>query len=360
MQEILSELNGIAGKVEALENKRRKLSRFLRDVKDAEIQGEKIPEKKISIPVEESDMKKKTVCGIDGGLLKKAYHAVDLVLTKSVAVVFEFDGRLKDVRYIPSSIPTPKLSVFTEPLSKEEFSLAANLERMEMEVGLALDTMKSVDLDLLIMDGSIVPHPSSNPGEDSDVKQKFDIVRNLYSDILNRPPCMFAGVSEDSRSRKFSRIVSDDILERVRSTKKKDLKRILEGTRDTNLLFHVLKQGERTSYFQYTDDPSKSCLPKDVIDDVYSFYIKSTEYDRPLRVDFYAEDKPAKRADEISSIILSLSADNEEYGVPTVLIEADKRARLREEELRFIYSSLQDKVGDVPSLYKLRRNSRPF
>ncbi len=360
MQEILSELDEIARKVGVLENKREKLGSFLRDVKDAEIEGERIPERKISIPVEEHGMNGQSICGIDGGLLKKAYHAVDLVLTKAVAVVFEFENGLGGVDYFPSPLPTPKLSVFTEPLSREDFSLAANLERMEIEIDLALGIMDSREVDLLLMDGSLLPHPSVNPKKGSAVEDRFNEVVDMYGDMLERPPCLIAGISEDSRSRKFSRIVSDDILEKVESTKKDELKNVLKGTRDTNLLFHVLKQGERTSYFKYYDDSEGSHLPKELVKDIYSFYLKSTMYDRPFRVDFHAPENPGRVADEIASRLLVLSSENEEYAIPTVLIEADKRASLREEELHFIYSSLQDKVGDVPSLYRLRREKRPF
>ncbi len=360
MQEILSELDSIAGQVENLENRRRRLGSFLKEVKDAEIEGERIPEKKISIPVEEADLTGKSVAGIDGGLLKKGYHAIDLVLTKAVAAVFHYGKGLEDVSYVPEALPTPKLSVFTEPLSREDFSLAANLERMEIEADLAVRVMDSEQLEILLMDGSLLPHPSTNPGEDSDVRGKFEDVLDLYRRMLDSPPCMLAGVCEDSRSRKFSKIVSDDILEKVRSRKKKDLKKILKGTRDTNLLYHVLNQGERTSYFRYCEEPKKTHLPEGILSNVYSFYLKATKYDRPVRVDFHSEGDPAERADEVASRLLSLSSDNEEYAIPTVLIEADKRASLKEEELRFIYSSLQDKVGDVPSLYKLRRDDRPF
>ncbi|MFP4116016.1 MAG: DNA double-strand break repair nuclease NurA [Candidatus Aenigmatarchaeota archaeon] len=360
MERILSELDEIAEQVESLENKRKTLGSFLQEVKDAEIEGDHIPERKISIPVEEVNLDGKKVAGVDGGLLKKEYHAVDLVLTKAVVAVFQFDGGLKNVDYVPEALPTPKLSVFTEPLSREDFTLAANLERMEMELNLALKAMDGESLDILLLDGSLLPHPSTNPREDSDVKEKFGSVLELYREMMDRPPCLLAGVSEDSRSRKFSRIVSEEILDKVESEKKRELKDILQGTRDTNLLFHVLNQGERTSYFQYCDDPERSYLPEKLLERTYSFYLKATKYDRPMRVDFYAEDKPERRAEEISSMLLSLSADNEEYAIPTVLIEADKRASLREEELQFIYSSLQDKVGDVPSLYKLRRDERPF
>lgn len=360
MQRILSELDDIAKRVEGLENKRKKLGSFLNEVKDAEIEGKKIPEKKISISVGDIDLDGKEIAGVDGGLLKKGYHALDLVLTKAVAAVFEFGDGLENVTYVPEALPTPKLSVFTEPLSREDFGLAANLERLEMEVDLAIRTIDTKDLDTLLMDGSLIPHPSTNPAGDSEVEEKFEEVLELYEEMLEKPSCLLAGVCEDSRSRKFSKIVSDEVLGKVRSRKKEDLKNILKGTRDTNLLFHVLNKGERTSYFRYCEDPDKSPIPESVLNKVYSFYLKATEYDRPVRVDYQAEDDPGEKADDIASRILALSADNEEYAIPTVLIEADKRASLREEELQFIYSSLQDKVGDVPSLYKLRRDERPF
>ncbi|MFP4045535.1 MAG: DNA double-strand break repair nuclease NurA [Candidatus Aenigmatarchaeota archaeon] len=359
MEKILSELEEIADKIESLEDKREKLGRFLNDIKATDLKERNIPENHLSLPVKPSDLKNRKIGAVDGGLVKKEYHAVDLVLTKAAAAIFEYHGELENVYYLPDPIPTPKLSVFTRPYSQRDFSLAANLERMDIEAELMLKTRRQ-DLDLLMLDGSIVPHPSSRPDKDSLAHEKYKEVVRKYEKLLTSSAAHVVGVSEDSRSTRLSEILSDKILSKVSSPRSDELEKILETTRDTNLLFHVLKQGERSFCFPYNKDSKKSNVKKELIENVYSFYLKTTEYDRPIRVDFYAEEKPIKKADEIASLLLPVSSQNEEYGIPVMLIEADSRAKLREEELGFIYSTLQDKVGSVPSLYKLRRNKRPF
>lgn len=359
MEEILSELDSIAEQIEGLENKRKKLGNFLNEIKEVEIKDDEILEDRLSIPVEPGDLEGKKIGGVDGGLVKRAYHAVDLVLTKAVAAIFDYGGKL-DVSYVPGALPTPKLSVFTEPYSRGDFSLAANLERMETEINLVFNLIQKRDLDLLLLDGSIVPHPSSRPPKDSDLRSRYDSIVEKYGNVFRKSHCLLGGVSEDSRARRLSKIISRKILKKVDSERKGELKEILEGTKDTNLLFHVLNQGERSFCFTCFDGNNSSPFPEEIKEKIYSFYLKTTRYDRPLRVDFFSEEDPVETADRIASLLLPTSSQNEEYGIPVMLIEADYRARLTEEELDFVYSSLQDKVGDVPSLYELRREKRPF
>jgi hypothetical protein len=62
-------------------------------------------------------------------------------------------------------------------------------------------------------------------------------------------------------------------------------------------------------------------------------------------------------------VILPLSNQHAEFGVPSVLIEADARARLFENDLEYIHESLTHAVntsGFSPLLMKLRRDKRPF
>ena len=72
------------------------------------------------------------------------------------------------------------------------------------------------------------------------------------------------------------------------------------------------------------------------------------------------QEKITKIANDIASKVLAMSMHNETYGFPSILIEADGRARLSERDLDLIYHRLKDKVGDLPSLFKLRRELRPF
>ena len=62
-------------------------------------------------------------------------------------------------------------------------------------------------------------------------------------------------------------------------------------------------------------------------------------------------------ADKISSIVFSLSSLHKEYSYPSVLIEADLRAKLTEQDISIVYDRLIGKLG--PKI-NMRRNNRPF
>jgi hypothetical protein len=90
---------------------------------------------------------------------------------------------------------------------------------------------------------------------------------------------------------------------------------------------------------------------------VDAFYLKASEGDRPMRVEF-VEGK--RRFDEIASLVFSLSRISKNYAYPAILIEADMRAALDQAELDRVYGEIVAKTGLRSSLMKLRRDSRPF
>ena len=361
MERILSELQNAADGVKILEDKRHRLGLFLRDIKGAQIeQDAEILEDRMVVPVEPDPLKRLRVAGVDGGLVKKAYHAVDLILTRAVAAVFDYeDARLANVTYFPDPLATPRLTVITDPYSEQDFGHAADIERMitESEV---LTAVSALNPDLVLADGSLVPHPSSRPKKESAVWARYTLLIENYRKLFSGSTSI-AGVIEYSRSTHFSELIAARIVSKIKAPNAKELQEILSRTRDTNLLFHVLKPGERSFVFRLggTDNPIMADL-EDHARNIYAFYLKTVEYDRPIRVEFYAKGDAVRTAERLASLILPISSQNAEYGIPAAIIEADSRAKLREEELSTIHTYIVDRVGDLPSLYKLRRDNRPF
>mgnify|MGYP000539455284 CR=1 FL=1 len=232
-----------------------------------------------------------------------------------------------------------------------------------VEIKTAIEACNKLKPEVLLLDGSILPHYTDKPARTSGVygqyKKMIDLYKELYR-ICEANNIMLAGVIEDSRGTRFCDIIENNILSKIRHKAVEEIKLILRKTRDTNLLFYVLERGQRTIIFNYADRIEKGSILSDMkeyAEFIRSFYLKTASYDRPIRVDFIGNEKVA---DEIAGILLAISGHHSGYGIPTVLIEADQVAKLRESEIDHVYSQLVNYTSLTPGMFKLRRDSRPF
>jgi hypothetical protein len=206
----------------------------------------------------------------------------------------------------------------------------------------------------------VVPHGNDRPPKNSSAYSRYAAVIERFNNLYNTAGGKLAGCVEDSRGRRFCEIVADKVLSQIESPLIPQLQKILAGTRDTNLLYHVLDTGERTAVFHYSSGDNPILADLGVKDKIFSFYIKTAEFDRPVRVDFWSEPANAvKTAERIAALILPLCGHSS-YGFPAPLIEADVRAKLSERDADTLHDQLVDRVGITPSLLKLRRENRPF
>jgi hypothetical protein len=182
---------------------------------------------------------------------------------------------------------------------------------------------------------------------------------------------LLVGVVEDSRSTRFAQILSEILPSFIKKYPELfkllqiDYRGIIQQIKDTDLLYRVLKTQERTSCYQLIPSNAKKSISRIAPHwrkNIYAFYLKSVEYDQPTRIEFLNPEhlNPAEAADKISSVLYPLSSHHAAYGIPSVLIEADARAKLKDWDLDLIYAQLIEKVGHSPSLLRLRRERRPF
>ncbi|MFB6075959.1 MAG: DNA double-strand break repair nuclease NurA [Candidatus Aenigmatarchaeota archaeon] len=354
MKEILTEIDNIAKKIGSFENKRKEVSIEIKE----SLKGCKLGVgENLTNSIEKTGLNDIRIGGTDGGLVKKSYQGLDLILVRAVSAIFSYkDNKLEDVDYIPGVSPTPELKIYDNLQSKTDFSKAANISRLFRETETILETLKGKS-DLVLADGSILPHPSDVPKRKSPVYRDFKKLLSKYEELYKLSgETQFAGVCEDSRARKFVRLIEGEL-------EISDKNELIKRSRDISLLNYMLKKGERSFVFRYSKNPKQNPILnklKGYGENIYSFYMKNTHYDLPVRVDFYSEENPIKTAGKISSMIFNISSDNEEYGLPTVLIEADRRAKISKNELEMIHSSIKDRCGDLPNLRDLNRRNRPF
>ncbi|MEM7827202.1 MAG: hypothetical protein QXD72_00640 [Candidatus Aenigmatarchaeota archaeon] len=97
MRNFIEITDNLAKIISNLENQRKNVGNFLRDsnsLTDLEVTDE-ILENKIIVQVPELNLENLKVAGVDGGLLKKSFHGIDLMLLKSIGVIFSYqNGKL--------------------------------------------------------------------------------------------------------------------------------------------------------------------------------------------------------------------------------------------------------------------------
>ena len=132
---------------------------------------------------------------------------------------------------------------------------------------------------------------------------------------------------------------------------------------DSSFLDYFLSLGERSCSFTYTKNikqhPVLSDFNESWSNNIFGLYIKPSNYDRPLRVEFISKGNLSEKANEVASVAFALSSLHREYAYPSVLIEADFHAKLKSDEIEIVYNKIMDKLGNSIKL-KMRRDNRPF
>jgi len=354
MDEILSNL---ANKIAEISNKRKALA-------NAIDKGIKIKHK-----IDDIDLGNLKICGIDGGFLKKDYHGARLILRRAVAACFNFtNGKLESCEYLPNSRPFPEAIIVNPEYSDQEFNVLSNLKREEIELEMALEAIEKFRPDIIIRDGSIILHPSSAILATSSIYKTYanvtELFKQLYSECERRD-ILLVGAIEDSKGQRYCNYLNKKIIPEVLNSNS-DQKviiagnmKILDNTTDSLFLYYLLDINERTESITYTD----LHLPdfESWNNKLFVTYIKPVDYDRPLRLDFISKPENLNETTKkITEIVCKISKHNRNYSYPSVLIEADARAKLTDVEIEHFKSALAEKLGNNPTLMELRREGRPL
>jgi len=347
MEKFFKAIDSIVNEIKVVEERRKRLAEI---IKQSTISSSQFLENELIKKVERSNLNAR-IAGIDSSIMQKSLHGIDILLIRAVSVIYDFEnGKLKNVEYYsPSAFFEP--IIFQNQFSEIDLDLASNIVRQEKEVKIAKETIEKFRPKFLFMDGSILPHYIPSIDKDSPLysyyKKAIDSYKSLF-ESSKKFETVLAGIIEDSRAARFCNLIAESLkLE-------KEFLLILEKSKDTNLLEYILKKGERTAAFYYSSQPSIFNFNSK---DFASFYVKVSEFDFPLRVDFL--NSKESLADEISSVLLSM-VTSEDYSFPSILIEADLRARLSEKEMEAFYNELVGRLGFISSIRKKRRERRPF
>jgi hypothetical protein len=345
MDRLLAKINEVAGRISSAEAGRRKLAEALR---------KNHPEFFSAVGRQQLDGLR--IAGVDGGIVQRSVHGFDFVLARAAGVCFSYEkGKIAKVEYHPGKMPSPQFFAL-EALADNEWTQSASMIRQKLEIANAIECVSRFKPSLLLLDGSIVPHYTERPTKGSKAKASYDEMLALYKKLFSgcvASDVMLAGVIEDSRGTKFCKMAK----ERIASP---EFARDLECSRDTSLLYWLLQEGERTLAFRYSEKAEEHPAIKELQEagaEVSSFYLKTAQFDRPVRIDFLGSEA---LADKIASLVLAISSHHSGYGFPSVLIEADQAAKLSEEDIEGVCDQVIAHTGPLPGMERLRRDSRPF
>jgi len=285
-----------------------------------------------------------SVSGVDGGFSRKKLRGIELVITRSCLVEMKYeDNKLINHSYFPDSNPSPNLYSYD---IREENSKKPQILRMNEEITTALKYINGdPNVDMLILDGSIVPNPHNKPKESSEERENYYLLVKKYEELFRKSldkGIQLIGAVEDSKSRKVS--------------KKKGVNSL-----DNILLHHVLDKGQRTPEFNYSDEPGKhpvlSDFSMDISNRIKFMYLKPVEEDTPLRIEYLSG---TMNSEKIASVVQEVSKISNSYSYPVPLMEADLHAKLTEKETDLIIRRIKNQAGENPVLMEKRRNTRPF
>jgi len=305
-----------------------------------------------------------SVAGVDSGFVSKKLSFIDLVLIKTIGAIFSYNkGTLIKSDYFPAPFSFPQPILLKSGLEKDEEAQSVSLIRLEEEVKCAIQIIIKYKPKYLFIDGSLVPQYQDKPRKESGINEDYFSIVKLFEklyEIAKINSTTLVGCVEDSRGTRFRQILQEEILP---NSKSKIESKLLDNAFDASLLDYYLVEGERTFAFPYTDNVSSHVILKDYSPEwaksIFVFYLKCSLFDKPLRVEFISKSNSSLKelADTIASVVFTLSSLHKEYSFPSVLIEADLRAGLNEQEISVVYDRLVDKLG---SKIRMRRTNRPF
>ncbi len=320
------------------------------------------PEEKLIEPIVREENFSLKASGVDSGFVSKQLNFVNITIIKESGVFFDYqDGELKDYKYFPNMYNLPKPYLSSSSLELEEIMWNTSISRLEKELEISSLILGQTKPNIHFFDGSLVPQYINKPTKDCPQKKKYEHLISRFLSVYKETKeknIFLVGCIEDCRANRFFSILKTEIF----NDQEIDFELF-----DAFVVFSLLEKNQRTGVFKYSKDPKSHPIladfPEEIRDNLYCCYLKLSDNDYPLRIEFvYYKDfglSLKEYTDKIVTMISNISAFNPKYTYPSVLIEADIRSRLTLQEIDLITNKILEKTRSYG--FRLpRRESRVF
>ena len=349
-----------------------------------------IKEKYIKKSADSSCISGLNIVSVDGSSAVKRFMNVDFSFLKAICVKYYFynDGKSAKIKYYPDLSGFNNYSVQGNYYNREENVIESkvSMDMTFMEINLLnnfIEHSTSSDIDLIIIDGSIVIMPINLLfSKDPEISIKYDrLLREYHKLYLNCKDngIILVGSIKDTRTSALCHLLQESIqLLHSNGTDLTDFininyRQIIDYFSDLDLFNRILDKSERSCIFnckrdieKIRDNGIKKEIPFYFPLSFYAFYIKTAKFDIPCRIEFFMEEKhsikkASEKADLISSMLLPISSMNDYYGLPIPQIEAHKRAVFKPDEINLLFNNLKRYLNkNGVNLIEKRRTRRPF
>ncbi len=346
-----------------------------------------IKERFLKKEVTASNIRGLNVVSVDGSSVVKKFMNVDFSFLKAIAVKYYFyKNQSSKIDYFPDIGGFNNYNVQGTYLNREEnaVDVKISMDMTFMEINLLNRLIeKKSDIDLIIIDGSVVIMPINLLfSKDVEISKKYDKLlkeyQRLYSNCKERGIILIGSI-KDTRTSALTNLIRSSIQmlkpNKIKLTEfiKINYRQIMDYFSDLDLFNRILQKSERSCIFnckkdldKIRDTGIKKEIPYYFPQSFYAFYLKTAIHDTPCRIEFFMNDKhslqeASEKADLISSILLPISSLNEFYGLPIPQIEAHRRAVFKPHEINLLFNSLSRTLSSYGvSLLEKRRTRRPF
>jgi len=346
-----------------------------------------IKERLLKKEVTAANIRGLNVVSVDGSSVMKKFMNVDFSFLKAIAVKYYFyKNHSSKIDYFPDITGFNNYNVQGNFLNREEnvVETKISMDMTFMEISLLNKLIeKKSDIDLIIIDGSVVIMPINLIfSKDSEISKKYDILlreyKKLYSNCKERGIILIGSI-KDTRTSALTNLIRSSIqmlkpnMTKLTSFININYRQIIDYYSDLDLFNRVLDKSERSCIFnckkdldKIRDTGIKKEIPYYFPQSFYAFYLKTARYDTPCRIEFFMNERhslkeASEKADLISSILLPISSLNEFYGLPIPQIEAHRRAVFKPHEINLLFNSLSRTLNSYGvSLLEKRRTRRPF
>ena len=298
-----------------------------------------------------SENSKGKIIGVDSGFFESSLTGLDFCYIKCAGSYFEYDKKLVKYEKL-STNPIYEFKISDFILQKDEIQKFVSIARLKQELALLELGIKNKNPDYALIDGNILPQPVDRPNNNSQLYSQYEELLSAFVrlyDLAKSNNTVLIGSVEDSRANSFLKLTQKDF----------DTRSLLNSCSDIVFLNYILEKMQCISFFPIYSVESNiiyNYLKQYGDFNFYSSYLKVND-DYPLRIELQYNNYSENKLKEIKGTIAYISKYSKDYCFPSVLLDADKQAKLTVKEIEIIKNLVTNSI--IPfGIKPLRRERR--